>query len=378
MKNKLLFILFLLVLTAPAVTFPFAKDYIDSENHENRRFAEAPELSPGKLSAFPAQFDEWFNDYLPYKNQLVMTNTLKNDLLGVGTTAMEYMTGSMVIRGKDNWLFYNAEKQQSFNDYLCNNLYGEEELAKIAGGYVRFQKKLKELGIELVVFYAANKEQIYPEYMPESIVPVGTYSRTDQLVDYLRANTDVPTIYTKEALLNEKKEGRQLFYKYDTHWNNVGGFVGGQLLNEYFHGEYVSLDEVSCKAVKTDVSGDLARILSMGNVYNDDTEWEITGYKEDVTVEESRDGDDYVFTSSAKDKRKLLMYRDSFGYALMGIAKDYAQVRISRNTDDFAEYCKTMQPDILVIEMVERWREGQETWCNGLYDLIADLDGEEQ
>ena len=71
--------------------------------------------------------------------------------------------------------------------------------------------------------------------------------------------------------------------------------------------------------------------------------------------------------------RKLLMYRDSFGYALMGIAKDYAQVRISRNTDAFAAYCKKMQPDILVLEMVERWREGQETWCNGLYNLIADL-----
>lgn len=116
----------------------------------------------------------------------------------------------------------------------------------------------------------------------------------------------------------------------------------------------------------------------MGNVYNDDTEWKVTGYKEDVTVESGRDGDDYVFTSDAKDKRKLLMYRDSFGYALMGIAKDFGEVRISRNTDDFAAYCKEMQPDILVIEMVERWREGQETWCNGLYDLIADLDGEEK
>lgn len=376
MKNKLLFILFLLALTAPVITFPFVRVYIDSENHENRRFAEAPKVSLAEMPSFPKRFEDWFLDYLPYKNQLVMTNTMKNDFLGVGTTAMEYMTGSMVIRGKDNWLFYNAEKQQSFNDYLCNNLYEEEELAGIAEGYVRLQKKLEELGIELVVFYAANKEQIYPEYMPPSIVPVGTYSRTDQLVDYMRAHTDIPMLYTKEALLNEK-DGHTLFYKYDTHWNNLGGFVGGQLLNEYFHGEYVSLDDVSCKAVRTDVSGDLARMLSMGNIYNDDTEWEVTGYKEDVTVEADMDGDDYVFSSNAKDKRKLLMYRDSFGYALMGIAKDFAQVRISRNTDDFAVYCKEMQPDILVIEMVERWREGQETWCNGLYDLIADLDGEE-
>ena len=40
MKNKLLFTLFLLMLTAPVVTFAFVKDYIDSENYENRVFAE--------------------------------------------------------------------------------------------------------------------------------------------------------------------------------------------------------------------------------------------------------------------------------------------------------------------------------------------------
>lgn len=369
MKNKLIFCLFFLFLAAPAVTFPFVKDHIDSENHENRRFAEEPDLSFGTLASFPKQFDDYFNDHLPYKNQLVMANTMKNDFLGVGTTMMEYMTSSMVIRGKDNWLFYNAEKQQSFNDYMCNNLYEEGELAEIAKGYVKLQEKLKERGTELVVIFAANKEQIYPEYMPSSIVPEGSYSRTDQLVAYLNEHTTVPVLYTKEALKKEK-EGHQLFYKYDTHWNNLGGFVGGQVLNEYFHGEYVSLDEVVCKAKKTNVSGDLARMLSMGNIYNDDTEWQVKGYKKDVRLEKSMDGNDFVFSSNAKDDRSLLVYTDSFGYALMEMAKDYANVRFSRNTDNFKYFCDTMQPDVVVLEMVERWKEGQETWCSGLYDLL--------
>ena len=371
MKNKIIFFLFFLLLIAPTVTFPFVKDHIDSENHENRVFAEKPELSLQTITAFPQQFDDYFSDHLPYKNQLVMTNTIKNDFLGVGTTAIEYMTGSMVIKGKDNWLFYNAEKQQSFNDYICNNLYEEAELAEIAESYVRLQEKLKEAyGAELVILFAANKEQIYPEYMPSSIVPTGSYSRTDQLVDYLNAHTSVPVLYTKEALRKEK-EGHQLFYKYDTHWNNLGGFVGGQVLNEYFHGEYVSLDEVTCKATKTNVSGDLARMLSMGNVYNDDTEWKVKGYKKDIKLEKSRDeNNDYIFSSNAADKRSLLIYTDSFGYAMLGLAKDYANVRFSRNTDDFKYYCDTMHPDAVVLEMVERWREGQETWCSGLYDLL--------
>ena len=82
MKNKVIFCLFCLCLMVPAVTFPFVKGYIDSENHENRVFAEMPRLSIQTLASFPKQFDDYFNDHLPYKNQLVMTNTMKNDQIG--------------------------------------------------------------------------------------------------------------------------------------------------------------------------------------------------------------------------------------------------------------------------------------------------------
>ena len=108
MKNKSIFIVFLLLLVLPVVTFPFVKGYIDSENHEKRTFAKRPQLAWDTLASFPGQFDEYFSDYLPYKNQLVMVNNIKNEWLGSGTTAIEYLSESKVIRGKDKWLFFNA------------------------------------------------------------------------------------------------------------------------------------------------------------------------------------------------------------------------------------------------------------------------------
>ena len=373
MKNKLIFAVFFILLIAPVATFPFLKNFVDSKNYEKRKFADAPQLSLEALPNFPAQFEEYFNDHLPYKNQLVFLNNLKNDRLGAGTTVLEYMKLTSVIKGKEKWLFYNAfsEDEESLKDYMCSNLYDEQKLKEIAEGYTLLRQKLKEdYGIELVVLYAANKEQIYPEYMPDAIIPSGTYSRTDQLVDYIRANTDVPLLYTKEALLKEKKN-HQLFYKYDTHWNNLGGFVGGQLLNEYFHGEYVSLDEVTCSAVSSGQSGDLADLLSMRNLYNDDIVWHIDDYKEDVEDTMTDGTDDFRFVSNAKDKRSLLVIMDSFGYGLMGIAKDYAKVTFMKNTDLFKEYCKELKPDAVVVEIVERRKEGQENWCRGLYDLLV-------
>lgn len=371
MKNKAIYVIFLLFLILPVVTFPFVKGHIDSANHEKRKFAERPKLAWNTLTSFPEQFDTYFSDHLPYKNQLVMVNNLKNEVLGTGTTAIEYLSVS-VIRGKEKWLFYNgvSEDEESMKDYLCNNLYTEKQLKKIAKRYVKLQKKLEEMGIELVVLYAANKEQVYPEYMPSTIVPLSSYSRTDQLVDYIHEHTDVPLLYTKEALLKEK-EKHQVFYKYDTHWNNLGGFVGGQLLNEYFHGEYVSLDEVSYSAVSENESGDLADLLSMRKIYNDDTVWQIDDYKEEVTEHLSDEESAYEFTSDAKDKRSVLVVKDSFGYAMMKMAKDFAKVTFLKNTEVFKEYCEEKTPDILLVEIVERKKGTQENVCQGLYDLLV-------
>jgi len=81
----------------------------------------------------------------------VMVNGIKNELLGSGATAIEYLTNTKAIRGKENWLFYNAvsEDEESMRDFLCNNLYEENELSEISKRYVLLEQKLKEMGIEL-------------------------------------------------------------------------------------------------------------------------------------------------------------------------------------------------------------------------------------
>lgn len=371
-KHKVIFYLFFFLLAAPPLSFPFMKNVVDSENHEKRKFAKAPELSLEKLWQFPGQFEAYFNDRLPYKNQLVMVNNIKNAYLGVGTTALDYLTGTTTIRGTDGWLFYNAcsEDEQSFHDYLCDNLYDEASLAQIAEGYTKLQQMLKEeYGTELVVMYAANKEQVYPEFMPPKFLPKGSYSRVDQLVDYIRGATDVPLLYTKDALLKEKKN-HQVFFKYDTHWNNLGGFVGQQVLNEYLHGEYVSLDDVPYSVIQENLSGDLADLLSMRYIYNDDVEYKIDGYKPEVKDELIEGEDTYEYRLNAKDKRTVMVIQDSFGYALMGMSKDFARVCVLKNTFIFKEYLEKVKPDILLIEIVQRNKTRQEEVCYRLMDLL--------
>lgn len=372
MKQKVCFFTFFLFLCLPGLSFPAVKGHIDSANHEKRTFAAFPPFSFDleEIKEFPSNFENWFNDHLPYKNQLVAMDNQRKHFLREGTTAIEYKGSTCALEGKHHWLFYNAqnENESSFDDYLCNNLYSEDQLKSIADRYVAFDHFMKEQGADFVLMYAANKEQVYPEYMPSTIIRTKNYSRTDQLVDYLRANTGVPVLYTKNALIEEKENGYQVFAKYDTHWNNLGGFVGGQLLNEYYHGGRTKLADVRIKEVSNKKSGDLADLLAMGNVYNDDKEWVVEGYKENVhvqTVEESNAY--YEFSSDAEDKRRVLLLTDSFGYALMAeIPKDFSEVTFLQDTNQFRSYIETRHPDIVVVEIVERARARQEQEVEGL------------
>ena len=59
MKNRVIYVTFLLLLILPVVTFPFMKGHIDSANHEKRKFAERPNLTWSTLTSFPEQFDTY-------------------------------------------------------------------------------------------------------------------------------------------------------------------------------------------------------------------------------------------------------------------------------------------------------------------------------
>ncbi len=53
MKKKIIIAAFFLFLALPNLVYPAVRGYIDSENHENRTYAEFPEVSLEKISGSP-------------------------------------------------------------------------------------------------------------------------------------------------------------------------------------------------------------------------------------------------------------------------------------------------------------------------------------
>lgn len=362
MKPKIVIGCFLAFLILPSLLYPAAGKFLDTGNHENRTLAPLPEFTAANYGNITSQLSAYYDDHLPFKNQLVRVNSFLEKTVNVVPSVLEMINGTEnVTRGKDGWLFYtvHTEEENSVEDYLGTNRYTEEELVKLAEKYNRFSEYLSAYGGEAVLFLPPNKETVYSEYMPDRLKRGKDGSRTKEALLYLAAHTDVTVVSPEEALLSNK-ENETLYYKYDTHWNRLGAFVGDQALTKVLQGESRELADMEI-AVYGNKEGDLSNLLGTAGENTDDPEYAITDYKPEVTVqtdEEMVGGTCHAYTSDAADTRSVLMLGDSFSAAMLDyLPKDFATVWVTESEEEAAKLIKEKQPDIVLLEIVERRAE---------------------
>ncbi len=341
-------VLFIVLLLAPNVLFWLFRDRVDTTNYEKRTLAPFPAINISAWADFPGDFDAYVNDNAAFKNQFVQLYSLVNLRL------FHMVESDQTLLGEDQWLFNRSG--HSLEDYQAADYYSEEELIQILDTMIRVRDYYAALDIDFVVFLAPNKEQIYGEYMPDDIEVYSEYKRLDQIVDYIRDNSDVTVVYPKEELLAAKDEF-QVYYKYDSHWNNVGAFIAAQQLIEATGGQRTDLADLS--VVNTGPrSGDLAQLCNLSNVLNDDNLLAVAGYLEGVPVSIIEESSDHNFTraqSTGLDDRTLLMIRDSFGAVMMPYLERYYQNTIFVHRDAYSiDFIDKYQPDIVVYQVVER------------------------
>ena len=389
-KKSVLVVCFLAMLILFPLSYLVTSHFMNAENVEKREYASWPsykELAAAAsvnirksnevnnmvtvfepltvlkvaTSDYTKGIESYINDRLPYKNQLTSLNSMLKNAGGIGQTLVDYYTYGVVIVGQDDWLFHNgAVNESTLPDYMCTNLYSKAELERLAAGYQKLSDQYKADGTEFVLFIPTNKEQVYPEYMPKSITKGQGQSRTDQLVDYLKQNTDVRVVYAKQTEIDQKSEDYKLWYKYDTHWNNLGAFVGEQALRQELQGESDLLSEHKIEDVNVAAPNDLAVVAGLGEQLQELTQPVVTDYKPDITSEMIAGENDQealymAFTSNAEDKRKFVMIRDSYVYNMIGpLTKDFADVTLFANNQMAKDFMEKNHTDIFVLEIVER------------------------
>lgn len=343
-RDRLIAAVFIVfILCMPVMTI--MTDLSAQESGDENPIEEAPAddtqtaEKQGRFEAMQNRIND-FTERLYFRKELIAFNTELTALI----TGNLYIESTQVLLGKDGWLFYKTENDgHPIYDYMGINYFTDEELSAMADNLTAMRDYFEnERGISFVVMGIPNKENVYPEYMPETVPKVNEASRADQTAAYLWQNTDLNYVYPKAEFLTEK-ETYQIYYKTDTHWNHIGAFVGLQAMFSQLYGTYAAPGSVHFAEIGQDCAGDLASIAGITEDYSTDTMYAL-----DVSsVDQAQYRDEVV-----------LFVGDSFLDVLSVVAQPYYKEVYAVRTGEFQmSMLDEYEPDVIVWESVERFME---------------------
>ena len=355
-KTVILYIVsFVIVMCLPHLLFAACRNFVDTANYENRSLYEAPVIGQTPYKDLPSSFESFYNDRLPFRNQLIALNN------SIGYFVFGATTGDRVMIGKDGWLFIEDKNQgNAVTNYNGKDTINDEELAALAENLVRNQKIIEDAGMEFVIFVSPNKNRVYSEYMPDYMGEPATQYQLKQIIEYLRANTDLRIVYDYDEIMQAKDtledRGIHVYNKVDTHWNNVGAYAGAMALLKELGIDMPDIESLSFEPVENDAS-DLGGMLHLKDYFMDkEVNYAVSGYETNSMEELAFDEDDVIsYQSQAPDARTVYVCRDSFAKAMgpyLGsqFKKVYMKHQNFYNVNDLL----SVDPDVFVLETVER------------------------
>jgi hypothetical protein len=281
-----------------------------------------------------------------------------------------------VYVGLHDFLFYG----DSVKDLTGTNLISDSRLSRFADIMTERSDWAKQNGMDLIFVIAPNKATVYNDYVPSSVTQA-SYTKADQVVEYLAAHSSVRVLDLRRTLRDARSTfGDDLYYKYDTHWNQNGGFAAyGAIMNavrqtrpgavRYGYGDFnVNRYETYMKdnawylgwyddyydsgpvfSLKEGPAAKLVAKTRNGNVsgqYLLAYRWP-DGYRDDLTY--------LYYKSKNTNASSLYMYQDSFGIALMPFLKEsFAESNFEWSHNLSKADILEMKPDTIIIEVAEK------------------------
>jgi hypothetical protein len=364
LADKSLITLFVITLFMPLIITILKSGFKSEETMlfpELRSPNKFPNLSLIKShpQAFLKGIELYYNDHFGFRNTLIQAYSITK-VLGMGESP-----SPKVIVGKKGWLFLRTDGGFNELDYYRSiSPFTPEQLADWKRTLEQKNNLLASQGIRYIFVIAPNKTTIYPEFLPESINRVRQESRLDQLVAYLRANSNVIILDLRDSLLAAKSKNL-IYARRDTHWNDLGAFVAYQEIIKRLAIWYPNLKALPRSDFELNVSyddSDLINMVGLTDILKDEI---LELIPRNPRLANRIDGEIYKpdvpkfqqpFATELQDSSlpRVVMFRDSFTSALSPFLSEHFK-RILYLWQDFdLEVVKKERPDIVIEEMVER------------------------
>lgn len=266
-KNYAFIIVFIFMLYVPHLSYFFMKDYINLDNVEKRSLSERPTLGIKTITEFSRQWDNYYNDNLPFRKNII------NNWRNMHYLLFNESVDNRVMVSKDNeketWLFYdniNDNDEISFIDGRKKIDYNYLDI--IINKINKENKKLKKMGINLYYVIGPNKSSVYSMYLPKQVGVHEDYFF--QVYNYMLKN-DIDNLFYFYNELIEASKKYETYFRMDTHWNDYGSYIySKELLKAIYQKDIAGNNYIDSNYVYTDTKNTQNDIHI--SVANDDKE----------------------------------------------------------------------------------------------------------
>jgi alginate O-acetyltransferase complex protein AlgJ len=131
--------------------------------------------------------------------------------------------GEKVMSGQEGWLYLRRDTNDILGQHTGKVRLKASQQVEWRQVLERRIRESERLGAIWSCVVAPDKESVYPEFLPDTIVPV-EHRPIHEFLD-VAADVGAPVTYALDSLLAVK--GRyEVYPKVDTHWNCRGAYIG--------------------------------------------------------------------------------------------------------------------------------------------------------
>lgn len=259
---------------------------------------------------FGRNFDSWFNDHFFGRDAL-----LRFDVFLFNLCKSPIQVRGNVFYGFDNWYFLS--KENALRNYHNLDLFTAQQLEQAVENINKIDSICRKYGKKFYIVIIPDKHKVYGEFFPAAPkIRPDEQSRPRQFESYVSRNTSVPVINLVEQLKKNKSKGL-LYWKNNTHWNEMGAFMGYLGIMERIRKDFpdVPVTRPKIRSVKNRSQGDLVKIVLRPQEIEYPVPQLIRQYKVIGDPVEQSFGSSLMI--NPKGKYNVLIIRDSFSSSLL-------------------------------------------------------------
>jgi len=367
-SKKIYIIIAAVIIIIPSILMPFfiKKNDEDIQKYDQRFAVNIIDIVNSADKT--VTLESYFSDHLPFRSKIISLWANLNYIIDV--SCREHY----ILVGEDEWLFLGNQFFSKVDHYRNIFDYESSEVDIYIQKLTALDHYLANKDIDFLFTIAPEKESIYPEKLPKWVNIADGDNFISSVMNMAEAKPIEDAVLDLRPIVNEKKDDfdYDLYYKSDAHWSTLGAYFGYEAiidkLIESYDPNLKKIEFIDYK--KVDSNGYvLHNTLGMIGNYNDFKT--IVNYspnekikQEFLTENESWDDFKRYVNRNALNDKKVLIIRDSFTSAMESyfyntfsefyVAHYYKSILMDDDAETFKNIIDTYNPDIVIIEGVER------------------------